>query len=120
MVNMNFGKHIDLSISIHFHVQATNSSLMDKFYFRIFFSLSLKNGMRRAESAEFEEHDGHKVLVIRGFFRHIDKNVSGNVNAFGRNRLFFVWIFMLMIPFYVQFTEQGENNSLFIRSHGIS
>lgn len=42
--------------------------------------------MQRAESAEFEEYDGQKVLVIRGFFRHINKNVS--VNAFGKQFVF--------------------------------
>lgn len=39
-------------------------------------SVSLRNGMKRAEIGEFEERNGQRVFVIRGFFQHVLNDVS--------------------------------------------
>lgn len=39
-------------------------------------SVSLRNGMKRAEIGEFEERNGRRVYVIRGFFQHVVNDVS--------------------------------------------
>lgn len=43
-----------------------------QFYIR---SLYIRNGIRRIERGDFEEHNGQKVFVVRGFFEHITKDV---------------------------------------------
>lgn len=39
-------------------------------------SLTIRNGIRRVESGEYEEHNNQKVFVVRGFFEHITNDVS--------------------------------------------
>lgn len=50
----------------------------------IFLSLSLtiRNGIRRVESGEYEEHNNQKVFVVRGFFEHITHDVSVTISHF--------------------------------------
>lgn len=43
-------------------------------------SLTIRNGIRRVESGEYEEHDNQKVFVVRGFFEHITNDVSVTIS----------------------------------------
>lgn len=38
-------------------------------------SLFIRNGIRRIERGDYEEQNGQKVFVVRGFFEHITKDV---------------------------------------------
>lgn len=36
----------------------------------------LRNGVKHAEIGEFEERNGQRIFVIRGFFQHVVNEVS--------------------------------------------
>lgn len=39
-------------------------------------SIMLRNGVKHAEIGEFEERNGQRIFVIRGFFQHVVNEVS--------------------------------------------
>ncbi|XP_031622426.1 uncharacterized protein LOC116340213 [Contarinia nasturtii] len=46
------------------------------------FSLTICSGIRHIERGDFEERDGHKIFVVRGFFEHINKDGIVKLNAY--------------------------------------
>lgn len=47
----------------------------------IFYSLTIRNGIRRVESGDFEQQNGKTVFVVRGFFEHITYDARDSLHS---------------------------------------
>lgn len=49
-------------------------------------SLTIRNGIRRIESGEYEDHNNQKVFVVRGFFEYITTDVNWYIPTESNNQ----------------------------------
>lgn len=77
-------------------------------------SLTIRNGIDHVERGEYEEINGQTVFIVRGFFRHITKNVSVAFSIFNTTDAYRIHVLLLFIFLAL---EQGIQVTAYIFDH---